>query len=109
MFGDMGKMMKLAMEMKTKLPALKEKLASSMYDAKVGGGVVTAVVNGKMGLVDLKIDSSLLTPGQTDASMIEDLVKAAVSAAQQKAAVAAEQAMAELTGGMKLPGMDGLF
>jgi DNA-binding protein YbaB len=42
--------------------------------------------------------------------MLEDLIKAAVSAAQDKAATAAAEAMNELTGGMPLPpGMDGLL
>jgi DNA-binding protein YbaB len=37
------------------------------------------------------------------------MIKAAISAAQAQAAVAAAQAMSELTGGMKLPGMEGLL
>jgi len=42
--------------------------------------------------------------------MIEDLVKAAVSAAQRQAAEAAQEAMRELTGGMDLPpGMENML
>jgi DNA-binding YbaB/EbfC family protein len=108
MFGDFGKMIKMAGEMKRRLPEIQAKIAASQYSADAGGGAVTATVNGKMQLVDLKIASQLLTEG--DAAMLEDLIKAAVSAAQDKAATAVSEAMNELTGGMPLPpGMDGLL
>ncbi|MGA2264915.1 MAG: YbaB/EbfC family nucleoid-associated protein [Phycisphaerae bacterium] len=108
MFGDLGKMIKLAGEMKRRLPEIQAKIAASQYSADAGGGAVTATVNGKMQLVDLKISTPLLAEG--DAAMLEDLIKAAVSAAQDKAATAAAEAMNELTGGMPLPpGMDGLL
>jgi len=103
MFGDIGRLMKLAGEMKRKMPEMKARLESSRFTAAAGGGVVTAVVNGKGILADLKIDKSLLSGAQADAEMLEDLVKAAVSAAQAKATAAADEAMKELTGGMDLP------
>jgi DNA-binding YbaB/EbfC family protein len=101
MFGNIGKMMKLASEMKTRLPEMKAKLESSQYTCDAGGGAVSATVNGKMMLTSLKIDPKVLTDG--DIGILEDLVKAAVSAAQTKAADAAAEAMKELTGGMELP------
>ena len=107
MFGDMGKMLKMAGRMKAKLPEMKEKLAASEFTADAGGGVVSATVNGKMQLVDIKIAPEILADG--DAEMLADLIKAAVAAAQEKASSAAAEAMAELTGGMKLPGMEELM
>ena len=98
-------MMKIAGEMKTKMPELQQKLASSEFTAEAGGGAVTATVNGKLQLVDLKIDKSVLADDDVDASMLEDLIKAAVASAQTDAAQAAKQAMAELTGGIEIPGM----
>jgi nucleoid-associated protein EbfC len=103
MFGDLGKLMKLASEMKKKMPEMQAKLASSEYTADAGGGAVRATVNGKLQLTDLKIDPSVLSDGQMDSGMLEDLLKAAVSAAQEKATQAAAEAMKELTGGMELP------
>lgn len=105
MFGNLAKMMKIAGEMKTKMPELQQKLASSEFTAEAGGGAVTATVNGKLQLVDLKIDKSVLADDDVDASMLEDLIKAAVASAQTDAAQAAKQAMAELTGGIEIPGM----
>jgi hypothetical protein len=108
MFGDFGKMMKVAMQVKQRLPEVQAKLECTTFEATAGGGAVAAGVNGKMKLVDLRISPELLT-GAPDAAMIEDLVKAAVSAAQAKAADAAREAMAELTGGMSLPGMEAMM
>jgi DNA-binding YbaB/EbfC family protein len=108
MFGDFGKMLKLAGEMKRRLPEVQAKLAASEYTADAGGGVISATVNGKMHLVGLRISPQVLADG--DATMLEDLIKAAVSAAQAKAAAAATEAMKELTGGLPMPpGMDGMF
>lgn len=107
MFGDLGKMMKLAGEMKRRLPEMQARLAASEYAAEAGGGVVSATVNGKMQLVGLRVDPAVLAEG--DATMLEDLIKAAVSAAQGKAAAAAAEAMKELTGGLPLPGLEGML
>lgn len=109
MFGNMGKMMQMAASLKTKLPEMQQQLADSEYTAESGGGVVRAAVSGKMQIIDLKIDNSVLADGEMDTEMLADLIKAAVSAAQEKAATAAKEAMQELTGGMSLPGMDGLL
>ncbi len=107
MFSELGKIMKLAGEMKTKLPEVQERLDESTFTTQAGGGVVSATVNGRLELVGVKIDRQLLADG--DAEIIEDLIKAAVSFAQQQATEAAAEAMEELTGGMNLPGLDGLL
>ena len=107
MFGDIGKVLKLAGELKTKLPEMKAKLAAAEFSADAGGGVVRATVSGQLALLDVKIDTELL--GDGDAEMLEDLIKAAVSAAQTKATQAAAEAMRELTGGMDIPGLEGLL
>jgi len=107
MFGDIGKMLKLAGQMKTKLPEMKAKLAATEYSAEAGGGAVRATVNGQLGVVDIKIDESLLADG--DSEMLADVIKAAIAAAQAKAADAAAEALKELTGGVDIPGLDGLL
>ena len=45
---------------------------------------------------------------QMTADMLADVVKAAISAAQEQATLASQQAMKELTGGMEIPGLTGL-
>ncbi len=109
MFGDFGKMVKMLGQLKTRLPEMQEKLESTRYTAEAGGGAVSATVNGKLGLIDIKISPDVAAE-QMETELLEDLVKAAVSAAQAKAAQAAKKALSELTGGMELPpGVDGMF
>jgi len=107
MFGDLGKMMALAGKLKTELPRMKQRLAASEFTADAGGGAVRATVNGKMQILGLKIVPEAVAEG--DVEMLADLIKAAVAAAQEKAAEAARAALEELTGGVKLPGMEDMF
>ncbi|MBT3278075.1 MAG: YbaB/EbfC family nucleoid-associated protein [Phycisphaerales bacterium] len=102
MFGDIGKMMKLASEMKTKLPEMKAKLGQSVYIGEAEGGAVRATVNGKLKLTDLVISPDAMFKGPEG---VAELVIATVEAAQDQAAKAAEEAMKELTGGMDLGGL----
>lgn len=103
MFKDLGKMLKLAGEMKTRLPEMRAKLAASEYSAEAGDGAVVVTVTGNMQVSGIRIRPDLVVSG--DAARVEDLVKDAVSGAQKKAADAAAEAMKELTGGIDLPGM----
>lgn len=86
---------------------MQARLAAAEFSADAGGGVVSATVNGKMQLVGLKIAKEVLADG--DAAMLEDLIRAAVSAAQAKAAAATAEAMKDLTGGISIPGLDGMM
>jgi hypothetical protein len=109
MFGNLGKMMKLAGEMKTKLPEMQARLAASEYKGEAArveqGPSVRAVVNGRMHLLDLTIAPELLADPAVGAQTLGDLVVAAVTAAQEHASDAAQEAMRELTGGMDIPGL----
>jgi len=107
MFGNIGKAMKLIGELKTRLPEMQKKLDKTTYTAEAGGGVVKACVTGKMRIVDVKLDKDLLADANVE--ILEDLIKAAVAAAQEKAAAAAKAAMKELTGGMEIPGLGGML
>ena len=107
MFGDLGKMFAIAQRLKAELPAMKEKLAATEFSADAGDGAVTAVVNGKLQIVEVKIAPEALADG--DAEALAGALKAAIAAAQAQAAEAAERALKELTGGMELPGMEGLM
>jgi len=109
MFGDIGKLMKLAGQMKRRMPELQEQLAGTEFTAEVGGGAVEATVNGKLAIRGIKIDPSLLSGGEVDVGIVEDMVKSAVAAAQDKAAAAAAAAMRELTAGLPMDGLEGLM
>lgn len=110
MFGGLGNitgMIKQAKEMQSKLKGMQEEIAQMRYEADSGAGAVAATVNGRMELVQLKINPDTVKAG--DVELLEDLVKSAVCAAQRKATDGAKAKMAELTGGMNLPGLEGLM
>src|SRR4051812_3014143 len=95
-------MLAKAREMQDKMKALQEELAQKQVSADAGGGMVTATVNGRLELVKVRIDKSKLTD-PADTEMLEDLITAAVNAAQVKAGEMMREEMSKLTGDMGLP------
>ena len=100
---DMGKMMKQAQQMQAKMMRAQEELETKTVEAASGGGMVTAVVNGKHELVSLKIEKDVVDPA--DIEMLQDLVVAAVNEGVRKAHEMAQEEMSKLTGGLNIPGM----
>lgn len=105
--GDMAGMLKQAKEMQARMKEMQERVAATTFEAEAGAGAVKATVNGKLELVGVKLDPETVKGG--DVEMLEDLVKAAVVAAQTKAAEGMKEEMKKLTGGMNLPGLDGML
>ena len=100
---DMGKLMKQAQQMQAKMMRVQEELESKTVEATSGGGMVTAVVNGKHELVSLKIEKDVVDPA--DIEMLQDLVVAAVNEGVRKAQEMAQEEMSKLTGGLNIPGL----
>ena len=71
--------MKQAQALQQSFEASKEKLKQETATATVGGGMVTATVNGEKEVTEVKIAKELVEEG--DVSAIEDLVVSAVNAA----------------------------
>ena len=109
MFGDLGRMMKVVADVKRRMPEVQAELEASEFVGQAGDGAVRATVNGKLRLVDVAIDPGALSDGRFDAAELGDVIRAAIAAAQDKAADAAARAMKELTGGIRIPGMEGLI
>lgn len=110
MFGQLGNiagLMKQAKEMQSKMKEMQEAVANARFEAESGAGAVKATVSGKMELVALTISPDTVKSG--DVEMLEDLVKSAVCAAQRKAADGMRAEMQKITGGMNLPGLEGLM
>lgn len=98
-----GNIMKQAQQMQARLMELQEKGAEITAEAGSGGGMVTAVANGRGDLVSLKIEKEVVDP--EDVGMLEDLVAAAVNEALRRARETMAQEMKKLTGGINIPGM----
>ena len=99
----MSGMMKQVQKMQKKMMQLQEELAEQRVEGTAGGGMVTAVVDGKLNVVEIRINPDVVDP--EDVEMLEDLVLAAINQGQQKAQAMMDQEMGQLTGGLQIPGM----
>src|SRR4051794_23361980 len=100
--GNLGSLMAKAQQMQAQMQQLQEEMAKKTVTADAGGGMVSATVNGRLELTALKIDKSrVIDPSDTE--MLEDVIVAAVHAAQQKAADMMKDELQKMAGGMGLP------
>lgn len=99
--GDMGKMMKAAQEMQTKMAALQEELHTMTVVGESGAGLVTATATAKGELTALEIDPSIFSADEKE--VVEDLILAAIKDAQMKASDRAQEEMRKLSESMGLP------
>ncbi len=76
---NLGEIMKQAQMLQQSFEANKQKLKQETATASVGGGVVSATVDGDKVVKEIKISKDLVDEG--DVSAIEDLVVSAVNAA----------------------------
>jgi len=105
---NLQQIMQLGQQLQAKMSKLQESLDAEKISASSGGGMVTATVDGKGQLKQVKIDPTCVDP--QDVEMLEDLVLAAISEAQQKAQKHYEEEMKKVSGGLPgLPGLPGLF
>lgn len=98
---DMGELLKQAQAMQQQLVEAQEAIAEQQVEGESGGGVVRIVATGGMEFVSVHIDPEALADG--DASMVEDLVLAALHDVSEKV----QDLNANALGG--LPGLTGLL
>ncbi|MDR3472867.1 MAG: YbaB/EbfC family nucleoid-associated protein [Devosia sp.] len=98
---DILGMMKKAQELQSRMAEVQDRLADLVVEGRSGGGLVTVSVSGKFDLRGIKIDPSLMKPGEE--GILEDLILAAHADAKDKAEVEAAREMQELTAGLPLP------
>jgi DNA-binding YbaB/EbfC family protein len=99
--GNLGEMLKQAKQMQEKVAAMQEELARKQVTADAGAGMVQATVNGKQGIVKLKIDKSKIDVNDTE--MLEEVIVAAITAAQAKAQEMMKDQMQKAMGDLGLP------
>jgi DNA-binding YbaB/EbfC family protein len=98
---NLGDLLKQAQSMQGQVQQMQEELAHKTVTADAGAGMVQATVNGRMELVGLKIDKTKIDTSDTE--MMEDVIIAAVTAAQKRAAETMKQEMQKIAGQMGLP------
>ncbi len=103
----LGDLMKQAQKMQSEMGKVQEESKKKTVEATAGGGMVTAVANGAMEILSIKIEKDVVNPD--DIEMLQDLVSAAVNEALRRAQQMVNEDMGKMTGGMNLPGMGNLF
>ena len=99
--GQFAGLMKKAQEMQKNMEKAQEEIAKLEVTGEAGGGMVKVIMTGKHDLKQVIIDDSILD----DKEMLEDLVAAAVNAANRKIEEQTQSQMSKATAGMPLGGM----
>lgn len=98
-----GNLAKMAQQMQADMARVQEELQALRLEGTAGGGAVTATVTGAQELISVSIDPGVVDP--EDVEMLQDLITSAVNDGMRRARETAEQKMARVTGGLRLPGM----
>ncbi len=98
---DLMKMMKQAQEIQGRMQKMQEDLQALEVSGQSGAGMVKVTLNGKGEMRAVRIDPSLLKPGENE--MLEDLLIAAFQDARTKVDAEMQAKMQEITGGLPLP------
>ncbi len=114
-------------QLKEKFAQMQDELGRKTVEGEAGAGAVRVTVNGRFEVMRVQLDQSMLQtligPGDEnnasaeeqqiraadDLHMIEDLIAAATNAAMFKARDLIKEEMREVTGGLDIPGLDGMM
>jgi nucleoid-associated protein EbfC len=91
----------LGQQVQARLSQLQTELGNRTITTSSGGGMVNVTADGKGRVRQLRIDPSVVDPN--DVEMLEDLIVAAVTEAQQRAEQVYEEEMKKVAGGLPLP------
>jgi len=94
-------LMKQATQLQSKMQEMQAELDQVTVEGTAGGGMVTVTMSAKGDLKGVRIDDSLVKPGEKE--IIEDLIVAAHADARRKAETLLAEKMKGLTGGLPLP------
>ena len=100
---SMANLQRMAQQMQRDMARVQAELDAAIVEGSAGGGVVRATATGKQEILEIVIDPSAVDPD--DVEMLQDLVLTAVNDALRASRDLAEQKMAAVTGGMRIPGM----
>ncbi len=92
--------LQMGQQVQARMSELQTELGNRTVTGSAGGGMVTATADGRGKIRAIKIDPSVVGG---DVEMLEDLVVAAVSAAQERAQQAYEEELKKVAGGLPLP------
>ena len=100
---NMNDLLRQAQVMQNKIARLQQEMAEKDVEASAGGGMVKVVMNGRQEMKAITIDKAVMESG--DNEMLQDLVMTAVNEAVRIGRANLEREMANISGGIRLPGM----
>ncbi len=100
---NMNDLLRQAQVMQNKIAKLQQEMAEKEVEASAGGGMVKVVMNGRQEMKSITIDKAILESGDTE--MLQDLVITAVNEAVRIGRANLDREMANISGGIHLPGM----
>lgn len=98
---NIQQLLQMSQQVQTRMAQLQTELGQRTVTCSSGGGMVTVTADGRGKIRSLKIDPAVANGG--DVEMLEDLVLAAVSEAQNRAGQLYEDEMRKHMGGLNLP------
>lgn len=98
---DLLGMMKQAAQLQSKMQEMQAELDRIDVEGTAGGGLVSVRLSAKGEMKGVKIDDTLIKPGEKE--ILEDLLVAAHADARRKAEEILQDKMKGLTGGLSLP------
>ncbi|HLY66080.1 MAG TPA: YbaB/EbfC family nucleoid-associated protein [Chloroflexota bacterium] len=96
-------MMQQMQQMQKRMVSMQEELGNELVQGTAGGGAVVCEVTGHQELRSITISPDAVDP--EDVETLQDLVVTAVNDGLRKSQELAQQKMASLTGGLKIPGL----
>ncbi len=102
-FGEMGSLLKQAQEMQRELDRVRTELREKLFEGSAGGGVVKIWVTGDRQISKVEISPEVFAAGNKQ--VLEEMLLAALRDGIGRATRHAEESLAKVTGGMKLPGL----
>ncbi|RAL20345.1 YbaB/EbfC family nucleoid-associated protein [Lujinxingia litoralis] len=103
MKGGMNSLVRQAQKMQSRITKVQEEIGNKTIEASTGGGMVTAVVNGKQELLQIKINPDVVDPA--DVEVLEEMVLGAVNQAMEMAGEMMNSEIEKITGGLNIPGL----
>jgi DNA-binding YbaB/EbfC family protein len=97
LMGMMGKIK----ELQGRMEKMQAELDLVEVEGAAGGGLVVVTLTAKGAMKKVKIDDSLMKPGERE--IVEDLIVAAHADARGKAEQVMQDRMKDLTGGLPIP------
>ena len=102
---DMSKIAEQAKQLQERVQRIQETLRHREAEATVGGGMVTARVNGQLEVLKVEIDPQAVD--RRDVEMLQDLIASAINQAMARAQQMMQEEMKGLAGGMQLASLFG--